>query len=235
MMSGGANATIVPNSPRLTELDRLAAEPRREDRGRSWSARRRAAGGRARPSRVSLPVSPCERLAHLRADAAEPLDVRAVRRFDQRQRAALRKRALGDDDDAELGAPAVALAQPLRDEARCRTESRESGSRRRRRPRRRRARSSRHSGPSPRRPGCAGALRPSCAADRSRRWRTRPRCRTRSSSSCRRCRCRSSWARRRSECRSWQNSCAMASVPSPPIATSASRPILWNISTTRSA
>ena len=39
-----------------------------------------------------------------------------MRGFEQRQRAALRERAFGDHDDAELRAPAVALEQPLRDE-----------------------------------------------------------------------------------------------------------------------
>ena len=38
----------------------------------------------------------------------------AVRRLEQRHRAALRIRALRHDDDAELRAPLVALAQPLR-------------------------------------------------------------------------------------------------------------------------
>ena len=41
-------------------------------------------------------------------------------------------------------------------------------------------------------------------------------------------------ARRRAGCRALQNWWAMASVPSPPMTTSASSPILWNISTTRS-
>ena len=45
----------------------------------------------------------------------------------------------------------------------------------------------------------------------------RPRCRSRSSSSCRRCRCRWSSGRRRAGCRARQNWCAIASVPSPPI------------------
>ena len=43
-------------------------------------------------------------------------DVAVARRLDQRQRPALGIRALRDDDDAELGAPGVALAQPLRDD-----------------------------------------------------------------------------------------------------------------------
>ena len=112
-MSGGANATIVPNSPRCTSSTALPPN-------RVASTRSKLVGAPPRcrwPSttdRVSFPVSPRERLAHLRADAAEPLGGAPVRRLDQRQRAALRKRAFGDDDDAELRAPLVALAQPLR-------------------------------------------------------------------------------------------------------------------------
>src|SRR5205823_5807750 len=52
----------------------------------------------------------------LRADPAKPLDVLLVRRFLQDRAAALGKRALRHDDDAELRAPFVAGAQPLGDD-----------------------------------------------------------------------------------------------------------------------
>ena len=51
-----------------------------------------------------------------------------------------------------------------------------SGSRRRRRRCRRRSRSSRRGGPSPRRPSPGRGSRRWCAAGRSRRWRSAPRC-----------------------------------------------------------
>ena len=199
MMSGGANATIVPNSPR--RMSSTALPP-----NRVASTRSKLVGAPPRcrwPSttdRVSLPVSPCSASQTCAPMPPSRSAVRAVRRFDQRHRPAFRIRAFGDDDDAELRAPFVALAQPLRDQRDVERDLRESGWRRRRRPRRRRARSSRRSAPSPRRRECVYAPRRSCAAGRSRRWRRRRRCRIRNSWWCRRCRCRSSSARRRSAC-----------------------------------
>ena len=52
---------------------------------------------------------------HLRADSAEPFHVPAVRGLHERVAAANRPRALGDDDDAELGAECVALADGIGD------------------------------------------------------------------------------------------------------------------------
>ena len=66
--------------------------------------------------RVSLPVACASAVAHLDADAAEPLDATAVRFFDERSPASLRQRAFGDDDDAELGAPAIPIEQPFGDQ-----------------------------------------------------------------------------------------------------------------------
>ena len=59
----------------------------------------------------------------------------------------------------------------------------------------------------------------------------RPRCRSRSSSSCRRCRCRSSSARRRAECRACRTRARWRACRRRRCTTSASSPILWNIST----
>ena len=74
-MSGGANATIVAELAAPDELHRLGAEPRRQHAIE--------AGRRAAPLQVTehdrprlLPRLLRQRLADLRADAAQPLEVR---------------------------------------------------------------------------------------------------------------------------------------------------------------
>src|SRR5690606_13263212 len=52
---------------------------------------------------------------HAMPDAAEPLDVAAVRLPHERDLAALRHGALGDHDDAEAGTPLLPVLDPLRD------------------------------------------------------------------------------------------------------------------------
>src|SRR5204862_3679269 len=92
-----------------------AAEPRRQH---PIETRRRAAALQVAEddrSRFLAGLSR-ERFADSRPDSAEPLRVAIARLLDQRQRPSFLKRALRDDDDAELGAPGVAVAQPLRDD-----------------------------------------------------------------------------------------------------------------------
>ena len=128
---------------------RRSASPARD---RSWSARRRAAGGRARPiaspcrSRSPAPRRPARRCRR----AAPHVPACAASRSDSV--AALRNAPSATTTMLNLRAPRVALAQPLGDQRDVERNLRESGSRRRRRRRRRTARSSRRSGPSPRRP-----------------------------------------------------------------------------------
>ena len=106
------------------------------------------------------------------ADVAELVDLARL----QLHRARDRRRALGDDDDREVRAARVAVRRAARRPPRCRTASRERGSRRRRRRARSTSRSSPRGGPSPRRPSRGRGSRPSCAAGRSRRSRSAPRC-----------------------------------------------------------
>ena len=128
---------------------RRSASPARD---RSWSARRRAAGGRARPSAFPF--------RHRVASASQTCAPMPPSRSAYPSCAS----SSSDSDPAFGNAPSATTTmlnfapqrsraqQPVGDDVRCRTESRESGSRRRRRRRRRTARSIRHSGPSPRRP-----------------------------------------------------------------------------------
>jgi hypothetical protein len=79
------------------------------------SSRRRAAALQVTKDHGAcfLPGQRCQRLRDLGADSAEPLDVRAVGRLDQRLRPALGECSLGNDDDAELGAQAIAVAKSI--------------------------------------------------------------------------------------------------------------------------
>ena len=211
------------------EFDRLAAEPRRQH---AIEARRRAAalqvtehdrarflaGHLASASQTCAPMPPSRSTRPSCASST------------QRPPAALRERAFGDDDDAELGAPAVALAQPLRDdvevERNLRNQDRvgaagDAGVQRD--PARVAAH---HLDDHDALVRFGGRVQPIDRVGREGDRRVE-------AETVRRAddvvvdRLR---ARRRSGCRAEQNWWAIASVPSPPITTSAPSPILWNIS-----
>ena len=109
-MSGGSNATIVPNSPLRDQLDGLAAETRRQH---AIEARRRAAALQVaehdRPRLLARRAAPAP--SHTCAPMPPSRSARpSCAASSSDSAAALRIRAFGDDDDAELRAPAVALA-----------------------------------------------------------------------------------------------------------------------------
>ena len=226
-MSGERSAIITPNSPRCSSS--TAKPPNRvaSIAVEGSSAPRRAAGGRARraaapcPSAASSPLATSSAMPPSRSTAMR----RALAATSERV-PPIGVRAFGDDDDAESRAPVVALADARRATARDVERNLRDQDR---------VGAAGHAGVERNPAGVPAhhfddhdrgdALRRSCAADRSRRSRTPPRCRSRSSSSCRRCRCRWSSGTPTSGMPRSQNSCAIASVPSPPMTMSASSPI----------
>ena len=114
-MSGGANATILSNSPSSKQLNGFAAE--------SCGQRPVEARGRAAALQVAqdhaprlLPGQFAEPDRDLMAHAAEPFHVPGRRLLEQRALSIARDRAFGDDDDAEASPPLLARHDPPGDD-----------------------------------------------------------------------------------------------------------------------